>query len=145
MRIKILILLILSAILIIGCEEAAKALSTTISGYVRDDSEPIEGAIVFVLDFGDSPSDGMDLESGSITLGEGRYTVIEVEPGEYYVCAIEDVNGNLSYDQGTDQIGYYGTVVESLGISISIPEKVTIQDDGEDVDSINIEEMYILP
>ena len=143
MRYLLLLCFLALLLMTIGCQEAAQALSTTISGNVQDDGEPVSGALVFVLEFGAEAEAGMSLESGSITGGEGNYTVIEVDPGEYYVCAIKDENGNLTYDRDTDPIGYYGTVDTLL--SITIPAKVTIEEEGQDVIDIDIEDMFIIP
>jgi len=125
----------------LGCEEAAKELSTTVSGYVKDDETPVGSALVFLLSYGDTASTGMSLDNGSITNSSGRYVIVEVQTGDYFVCAVKDNNGNMTYDSGVDAIGYYGDVI----LGITIPEKFTVQNEGDDIDSINIEEMYVSP
>lgn len=126
-----------------GCEEVAKKLYGTISGTVRDDGSYISGALVLLLEYGDTATAGMSLSNGSATNSSGRYTIVDVEIGEYFVCAIDDNNGNLIYDPGVDAIGYYGTVDTLLGISI--PAMLKVEEEGQDIDNVNIDEMYILP
>ncbi|RKZ30600.1 hypothetical protein DRQ36_05020 [bacterium] len=125
------------------CEEAAQALSTTISGTVYDDGAVVEGAFILVLEYGDTATAGMSLSNLSLTNSSGHYTVLEVEPGDYYICAVKDEDGNLNIDPGIDIVGYYGEVDSLLGISI--PEKVTLENEDQDLVNIDIEEMYVLP
>ncbi len=126
-----------------GCEEVAKKLYGTISGTVRDGGSYVSGALVLLLEYGDTATAGMSLSNGSATNSNGRYTIINVEVGDYFVCAIDDKNGNLTYDPGIDGIGYYGTVDTILGISI--PAMVRIEEEGQDIDNVNIDELYVLP
>jgi len=143
MRFLLVSISVILILLFTGCEEAAKALSTTISGNVYDDGAPIQGALVVLLAYGDSASSGLDLSNGSVTNSVGRYTILEVDPGDYYLCAIDDNDDNMNYDPGTDGIGYHGLVDSILGLTI--PEKVTISEEGEDLDNIDVEELFVLP
>jgi len=141
-------MLILFSVLI-GCEEvveeAAQQLFTTISGTVTDDGAPVEGAIVLLIESQESIIEGLDLTSGSISLASGSYIIsLDVEPGNYYVCAIKDENGNQSYDIDTDPIGYYGGFDTTLTVPIPSPEEVTVENEGDDIEGIDIEDMYIL-
>jgi len=137
------IISVISILLVLGCEEAAQALTTTISGDVYDDGAKVDGAMIFVLDSGDTLTAGLALSNGSITNSEGHYTVIDVVPGDHYICAVKDVNGNMSVDPGVDLIGYYGEVDTTFGISI--PSIVTVHNEGDDVKNIDVLEMYSLP
>ena len=141
MKYLIAIFALLLALSFAGCEDAAKALSTTISGTVTDNDSTVSGALIMVLAYGDTLTAGITLSNGSITNSAGRYTVIEVDPGDYYVCAIRDLNGNLSLDPGIDEIGYYGDTL----LGITVPAKVTLHNEEEDLENINILEMYTLP
>ena len=82
----------------VGCEEAIEELTTTISGNVRSDGEPVSGAYVILLDAGDSISPGTSLSNGD-------YTMVEVSAGDHYVAAIDDANRNIIFDPDTDRLG----------------------------------------
>jgi len=121
-----------------GCEETAKALSTTISGTVTtEDGEPVQGALILVMEYDPtnflSIISGASLESVSISLADGRYTVVEVEPGDYMVFAVKD-NGNLSVDLTEDEIYFYGTSF----LGIPNPSVVTVENKHDDVTDIVI-------
>ncbi len=137
-------MLAIALILIIGgCEDVAKALTTTISGTVYDEGATVGGAFIFVLESGDTVSAGMSLSNGTIGKSDGSYTIVDVVTGDHYICAIDDVEGNAVFDPGVDLIGYYGTVDTLLGISI--PEVVTISEEGQDLEGIDILDMYMIP
>jgi hypothetical protein len=126
-----------------GCEETAKALSTTISGTVtNEDGAPVAGALILVVEY-DSEHitgilSGQPLESLSISFANGSYTVIEVDPGSYMVFAIKD-NGNWQVDLMDDEIYFYGTSV----IGFPSPTMVTIVNEGDDISGININQKLI--
>lgn len=79
--------------IISGCEWLKE---TTISGTVTNGGKPVSGAIVLLLE-SDSLSAGLSLANGSITNSSGKYEIIRVESGDYYIPAIKDENGNLHY------------------------------------------------
>ena len=146
MKLIFFVLSITILLLVTGCEEVVKELTTTISGRVYDEGEPVSGALIFVLEFngdGTIPS-GMSLENGSVSLSDGGYVVVEVETGEYMVLAVKDVNGNMSYDSGIDEIGFYGEL-DPIAEIITIPTKVTVENDGDDIENIDINDMYVSP
>ena len=92
----------LSILMIIsGCEWLKE---TTISGTVSNGGEAVSGAVVLLLE-SDSLEAGLSLASGSITNSNGKYEIIRVEPGNYYISAIKDEDGNLQYDKGIDMFG----------------------------------------
>ena len=78
-------------------------------------------------------SDGLVLSNGSVTGNNGNYNIYEVAEGEYYVVAIEDNNGNLTFDEDTDRLGFHGVAPSNLDL---LPDKVTVND--KDVENINI-------
>ena len=130
------------AIAMIGCEEAIEELTTTISGNVSSDGEPVSGAYVILLDAGDSVSSGISLSNGMITNSSGDYTMVEVGAGDYYVAAIDDANGNIIFDPDTDKLGYYGDPDTLTGLTI--PRTLHI-DDGDNIKNIDITQLYQLP
>ena len=76
---------------------------------------------------------GWSFPNGSISGENGNYNIFEVAEGEYYVVAIEDNNGNLTFDASTDRLGFHGVDPSNLDLE---PDKVTVTD--EDVENINI-------
>ena len=113
-------------------KEGIDAAFIEISGKVTHEGSNISGALVLLVE-GTEISDGLALSNGSITGNNGNYNIYEVEEGEYYVVAIEDNNGNLTFDEGTDRFGFHGIDPSNLDL---LPDKVTVTD--EDVENINI-------
>jgi len=124
--------------IISGCEWLKE---TTISGTVSNGGEAVSGAVVLLLE-SDSLEAGLSLASGSITNSNGRYEIIRVEPGNYYISAIKDEDGNLQYDKGIDMFGWYGERDTITGLTI--PRQVTVVK-GDNLTGINIDTLYIAP
>ena len=103
-----------------------------ISGKVTHNGSNVGGALVLLVE-GTEISDGLELSNGSISGENGNYNIFEVAEGEYYVVAIEDNNGNLTFDEDTDRFGFHGVDPSNLDL---LPDKVTVTD--EDVENINI-------
>ena len=103
-----------------------------ISGKVTHNGSNVGGALVLLVE-GTEISDGLELSNGSISGENGNYNIFEVAEGEYYVVAIEDNNGNLTFDANTDRLGFHGVYPSNLDLE---PDKVTVTD--EDVENINI-------
>ena len=103
-----------------------------ISGKVTHNGSNVGGALVLLVE-GTEISDGLELSNGSISGENGNYNIFEVAEGEYYVVAIEDNNGNLTFDANTDRLGFHGVAPSNLDLE---PDKVTVTD--EDVENINI-------
>lgn len=141
MRKKLFVLMFVLAIAMIGCEDVVKELTTSISGKVTNDGEPVSGAYVILLDAGDSVSVGLSLSNGMITNSNGDYTMVEVSAGDHYVAAIDDANSNFIFDPDTDKVGYYGDP-DTLGFTIPRTLHVNKGDDLEDIDIIKL---YQLP
>ena len=134
---KILVLMIL-LVVISGCNEIKK---TTISGTVSNSGSPVSGAIVLLLDC-DSLTAGVSLINGAITNSVGKYEIIRVESGTYYIPAIKDENGNLEYDNGTDMFGWYGE--RDTLTSLTIPAPITVTE-GDNLTGIDIDTLYVTP
>ncbi|NQV14563.1 carboxypeptidase regulatory-like domain-containing protein [bacterium] len=109
-----------------------------ISGKVSHDGNAVSGAIVMLVEnTGDSES--FNLANGSITDNSGNYTILDVDPGEYYVVAVDDANANGEYDEGIDRIGIYGVDLTST-IPDPIPDQISVTDsDLEDIDIHSME------
>jgi hypothetical protein len=134
----ILLLMIILVSFMMNCDEIAE--KGTIKGNVSDGGQAVGGAYVLLLDSGDLIEIDQPLENGSITLGNGNYMIVLVEPGKkYFVVAIKDNNGDLKYTPGVDAIGYYGNY---LGFQW-IPTEVSVGS-GQTLEDIDITEMYIL-
>ena len=103
-----------------------------VSGKVTHNGSNVSGALILLVE-GVEISDGLELSNGSITGDNGNYNIYEVAEGEYYVVAIEDNNGNLTFDADTDRLGFHGVDPNNLDL---VPDKVTVTD--EDVENINI-------
>ncbi|MFP4459708.1 MAG: carboxypeptidase-like regulatory domain-containing protein [Candidatus Zixiibacteriota bacterium] len=147
---KLIPMFILVIMLFMGCEEAVKELSTTISGTVKDDNVPVVGAYVFAMEgltISDLASLDVSLSSGTKVLSDsGRYVIPELKPGTYQVFAIEDVNENNMIDYDIDRIGIYGETYEVGGTVFPMSfDAVTIANDGDDIENINIYEMANFP
>ncbi|MCF7824627.1 MAG: carboxypeptidase-like regulatory domain-containing protein [Candidatus Marinimicrobia bacterium] len=106
-----------------------------VSGKVSHDGNAVTGAIVLLVE-DVSISSGLSLANGSISDNSGHYTILNVDPGSYYVLAVDDRDGNLQLDATTDRIGFYGVVpptdLEANQISVS----------DMDVENINITSLY---
>ena len=124
-----------------GCSDTIKEISTTISGNVSSDGEPVSGAYVILLDAGDSVTSGLSLSNGMITNSNGDYTMVEVSAGDHYVAAIDDANGNIIFDPDTDRLGYYGD--PDINTGVTIPRTLHIND-GDDLKNIDITKLYRL-
>ncbi|MEM7297116.1 MAG: carboxypeptidase-like regulatory domain-containing protein [Bacteroidota bacterium] len=132
---KLLTLLSLLSLLIFchcGAEEVIDELFIDISGNVSDDGQPVGGAVIILLD---SPNltDGVSLSNASISNADGSYVVINVQAGDYYVVAIDDMNDNFEYDMGTDRIGFHGVDPGQLDLA---PDQVSVS--MVDVEGIDI-------
>ena len=103
-----------------------------VSGKVTHNGSNVSGALVLLIE-GAEISDGLELSNGSITGQNGNYNIYEVSEGEYYIVAIEDNNGNLTFDADTDRLGFHGVDPSNLDLD---PDMVTVTD--EDVENINI-------
>ena len=113
-------------------KEEIDAAFIEISGKVTHDGSSVSGVLVLLIE-GTEISDGLVLSNGSVTGNNGNYNIYEVAEGEYYVVAIEDNNGNLTFDEDTDRFGFHGVDPSNLDL---LPDKVTVTD--EDVENINI-------
>ena len=122
-----------------GCSKVVKEITTTISGRVTNEDEPVTGAYVILLDAGDSVNEGLSLSNGMITNSHGDYMIVGVSPGNYYVAAIADINSNLAFNEDTDKIGYWGEPDTLTGLTI--PSTLHINED-DDLEGINITKLY---
>jgi len=109
-----------------------------ISGKITDEGSAVSGAIVLLVESTDI-SDGLNLANGSISNSVGKYTILDVDPGDYYVLAINDKNDNLQFDSDTDRLGFYGVNPDDLDF---LPNKISVVD--TDLEGINIVDLYSL-
>ena len=135
------ILAVLVFIIISGCDDVVKAITTTISGNVSNDGEAVSGAYVILLEAGDEVTQGISLSNGMITNSNGNYTMVAVSAGDYYLAAIEDDNNNIVFDLDTDRVGYYGDTDPLTGLTI--PQTIHISK-GDDLEDIDITDLYQL-
>jgi len=137
-------------LLALGCE---KVKETTVSGKVTDGAAgPVSGAVVLLLG-SDSLEAGMNLSGGSVTLADGTYEMIRVEPGSYYVPAIRDVNSNGTLDS-LDLFGWFGpesswtywdsVAVETVSVTITVAEQIVVTE-GQNKTDVNIDTLYTFP
>lgn len=108
------------------------AIFIDIKGNVSSGGDPIGGAIVLLVE-GTDITNGLSLSSGAISNSSGDYTILKPEKGKYYVVAIDDINDNFQYDQGTDRFGFYGVDPSDLDFG---PNRVTVG--STDLENINI-------
>jgi uncharacterized protein (DUF2141 family) len=139
--IPIITIVLCALVLAVSCEKAQEVLGITISGNVSTNGQAVSGAIVLLVNDISEIVGGSPLSSGSITLGNGNYTIIQVDDGTYYVCAIKDENGNNSYDLGTDPIGWYGHRDDIT--HLTIPDSIIVS--GNDISDIDIDTLYVQP
>ncbi|MBN2601076.1 MAG: carboxypeptidase regulatory-like domain-containing protein [Candidatus Marinimicrobia bacterium] len=109
-----------------------------ISGKITDEGYAVSGAIILLVESTDI-SDGLNLSNGSISLANGKYTILNVDPGDYYVLAIDDKNSNQQFDADTDQLGFYGINPDDQDF---LPNKISVAD--KDLENINIVDLYSL-
>ncbi|MCK9559413.1 MAG: carboxypeptidase-like regulatory domain-containing protein [Candidatus Marinimicrobia bacterium] len=109
-----------------------------ISGKVSENGAAVGGAIVLLVESTDI-SEGLSLANGSLTDNAGNYIILDVDPGDYYVLAIDDQNDNVQFDSGTDQLGFHGVNPATEDFT---PNKITI--DKDDLEDIDIVDLYTL-
>jgi len=136
MRVVLLVSLALTVAIMLGaCSDVLE--KGTITGNVSNGGVAVSGAIVMLLDEGELLAAGAPLSNANVTGGSGNYRIYLVEPNtNYYVCAVEDADGNLEYTPGTDRIGYYGNFAGTAWI----PTAVSVSP-GETLTDINIRRM----
>lgn len=134
----LLSLMLLAAFFAFSCDKVEEVLGITIAGNVSNGGQPLEGAFVLLVDKAEI-TQGFPIGNGSITLGNGNYTIIKVEEGTYYICAVKDENGNQTYDLGTDPIGWYGHPDSITGLTI--PDSVIVTD--QNISGIDIDTLYM--
>jgi uncharacterized protein (DUF2141 family) len=88
-----------------------------VSGYALDASnlEPIKGIMVGLYDaetFVDTTFHKLPMMRIARTNGSGRFSIKGVAPGRYYVCALQDADGDFVYGQKSEMIGYSRVAVE---------------------------------
>ena len=111
----------------------------TISGKVSHDGSSVKGALVLLVE-GTDVSEGLSLANAMITDSKGNFTILDVQPGTYYVLAIDDANGNLQFDADSDRLGFYGV---DPGKSDLEPNAITVSD--QDITGADIIYLYTLP
>jgi len=136
--VKILVMICLLVLMSCELEEKLDDAFIDISGKVTDDDKPVSQALVLLME-SEEISEGMNLTNGTLTNSNGNYTIVNVEPGDYYIVAVDDENGNMEFDPDEDQFGFYGVNPDDLDIE---PDVVTVDD--EDVNNINITDLYNL-
>jgi hypothetical protein len=138
---KILTFPLLVILVSVSCDlvEQAEKEIVDISGKVSDEGQPVEGAIILLME-STNVADGLNLANGSITDNRGNYIILNVDPGSYYILAVKDQNNNLEFDADTDQLGFYGV---NPGASDLTPDKIKVSED--DLENIDITDLYSLP
>lgn len=133
---------VLSVLILInyGCDlkEKVDEAIIDVSGKVTDEGQPVEAALVLLVE-GTDVSEGLSLANGSVTNNNGRYIILNVSPGDYYVLAVDDHNDNLQFDADTDRLGFHGTNPSAYDF---IPDKITVSD--QDVEDVDIVDLYSL-
>lgn len=111
---KIVTITVIAGLAFIGlaCDEANEILQKgTIRGTVSDGGSAVNGALVMLLEEGQLLAGGAPLSNGNVSDSSGNYEILLVEPNTYYyICAVEDNDGDLVYTPGVDRIGYYGNL-----------------------------------
>lgn len=135
---RLIVLVVLTAVVALTLGACSEVLEKgTIAGNVSDNDVAIVGAIVILLDEGELLAAGAPLSNANLTGNNGNYRIYLVEPNtNYYVCAVEDADGNLEYTPGIDRIGYYG----NLAGTTWVPTTVSVSS-GETLTDINIRRM----
>ena len=111
----------------------------TISGKVSHDGSSVKGALVLLVEVTDV-SEGLSLANAMITDSNGKFTILDVQPGTYYVLAIDDANGNLQFDAESDRLGFYGVDPSKSDLK---PDAITVSD--QDITGADIVDLYTLP
>lgn len=112
-----------------------------IMGKVKYQGQPCASAYVLLLAENELITGNQPLGNGSLTLGDGSYTIINVTPDTYYyVVAVKDINGDIKYTPGVDAMGYYGSYDGFSWIPTSV-----IVSAGQTLTGIDIGELYVIP
>ena len=109
-----------------------------VSGRVSHDGNAVSGVIVLLVEDPENV-DGITLANGSITDNSGRYIILAVDPGDYYVLGVDDRNDNLKYDPDSDRLGFHGVNPTAMDL---IPDQITVGD--QDLEDIDITSLYSL-
>lgn len=121
-----------------GLEDELDKAIIDISGKVSHDGDAVAGVLVLLVE-STNIADGFSLSNGSITDNRGRYAILAVEAGEYYLLAVDDSNGNLEFDADTDRLGFHG--VNPSGLDLE-PDLITVVD--SDLENIDVTNLYSL-
>jgi hypothetical protein len=137
---NISVILVALLIVVTSCNllDTADEQIIDISGKVTEDGTVVKGAIALLVK-STTVADGLSLANGSITDNVGNYMILNVEPDNYYVLAIDDQNDNAQFDSGTDKLGFYGVDPSNQDI---LPDKIKVDD--EDLEDIDIVDLYTL-
>lgn len=137
---KMIPILLFCGVVWTGCNllDAADEAIVDVSGKVSDEGIAVEGAIVLLVESADI-GDGLNLANGSISNSRGNYTIVKVDPGDYYVVAVDDENSNLEFDVATDRLGFHGINRSTGDLE---PDQITVDD--EDLENIDITDLYSL-
>ncbi|MCF6239034.1 MAG: carboxypeptidase-like regulatory domain-containing protein [Candidatus Marinimicrobia bacterium] len=109
-----------------------------ISGTVSNAGSAVSGVIVLLVE-DVQVSEGLNLANGSITTSNGQYLILDVDPGVYYVLAVDDSDGNLEFDPAIDRLGFHGVDPDNMDL---IPDQITVLDN--DIEDIDIDSLYSL-
>ena len=133
----------LSALLICvtacNLKEEIEELVITISGNVSHEGESVSGALMLLVESTDV-SDGLNLANASLTTTTGDYVILDVDPGEYFILAVDDANDSFEFDADSDRLGFYGINPSTSDFQ---PDAITVSD--EDVSGVDIVYLYTLP
>ena len=87
-----------------------------ISGNVlnAENLEPIKGILVGLYsDHADSAFTSKPLERVSRTNGSGRFTIKGIAPGKYRIFALNDADGNYTFNQKNEALAFDSTIIET--------------------------------
>lgn len=129
---SILSLLLLLSFSHCNVKDAIDEVFIDVSGNVSDDGQAVGGALILLLSSPDI-TDGVSLSNGIVSGADGNYTIFGVEEGDYYVVAVDDVNDNFEFDEGTDRFGFHGVDLTQLDL---LPVQISVS--VEDVENIDI-------
>ena len=108
-----------------------------ISGTVlnAEDLEPIKGIIVGIhSDLSDTIISKKPFERVSRTDSRGRFNMRGLAPGKYRLYALADANGNFIYDQKSEKIAYFDSLI--MPYATSAWRNDTVWHDSLTIDTI---------
>ncbi len=132
---RLLVVFFILSVVVVGCDQVSTN-TGTVEGTVRNGQTLVGGAYLLLLTNPDDITQvtsltdvGEVVKNAAVSGEDGTYTMYLVQPGWYYLLAVNDKNSNGELDLDEDEIGWYG-------YDTTVVETVEVQEDTVTVDTV---------